>query len=174
MLPQRWSEVLARHAEQDQVARPKGDRDPWHRLVARFSGRPLDAALLADVNAAINRRIWVSDLLNHGVDDHWATPREFLAAGGDCEDFAIAKFLLLRDLGFSYVNQKVVICYDRSRGIAHAINTCKLYQNIYVLDNLSSRPIDGWACAHYTPVYAIDETRWVIFSAVNQSAAAAG
>lgn len=52
------------------------------------------------VNAFFNQMRFVSDRQQWGKDDYWATPVEFLAAGGgDCEDFSLAKYFTLRALG---------------------------------------------------------------------------
>lgn len=166
-LPSLWSGVLARHEAQNREAAGAGETDPWRQLVGRFRGRPLDFRLLADVNAAVNRMRWVYDTLNYGVPDRWATPREFLANGGDCEDFAIAKFLLLREIGFIHLNQRVVICRHNARREAHAVTTCKLLLNTYLLDNLDPEPVVGWPLPTYTPVYGVDERGWVVYAKRN-------
>ena len=61
-------------------------------------GRELEA--LTRVNAFFNQMLFVSDRQQWGKEDYWATPVEFLAAGGgDCEDFSLAKYFTLRELG---------------------------------------------------------------------------
>lgn len=71
----------------------------WQTLLAAERGAP-EARQLAVVNAFFNRLPNVDDATQWGADDYWATPLELLAAnGGDCEDFAIAKYFTLRDLG---------------------------------------------------------------------------
>ncbi|MBI5545211.1 MAG: transglutaminase-like cysteine peptidase [Deltaproteobacteria bacterium] len=56
---------------------------------------------LSRVNDFFNQRFrYVSDQEQFGAPDHWATPVEMMSRGaGDCEDFAIAKYLTLRALG---------------------------------------------------------------------------
>lgn len=56
---------------------------------------------VASVNEFINRRIaFADDLETTGVVDDWASPLESLGRGrGDCEDYAIAKYFLLRATG---------------------------------------------------------------------------
>lgn len=52
------------------------------------------------VNDFMNRSQFVSDLQLWGKEDYWATPIEFLSLdAGDCEDFSIAKYFTLRELG---------------------------------------------------------------------------
>src|SRR5262245_19626552 len=51
---------------------------------------------LARVNDYFNRARFLPDLQHWGADDYWATPAEFSAThGGDCEDYAIAKYYAL-------------------------------------------------------------------------------
>ena len=43
---------------------------------------------------------FIDDIIHWNKVDYWATPIEFLAShGGDCEDFAIAKYFTLIQLG---------------------------------------------------------------------------
>lgn len=54
------------------------------------------------VNRFFNQLRFVSDREHWGADDYWATPLEFLGTnGGDCEDFTIAKYFSLRELGIA-------------------------------------------------------------------------
>ncbi len=56
--------------------------------------------LLGSVNAFFNRTPSVTDLEHWKVEDYWASPAEFVASnGGDCEDFSIAKYFALKELG---------------------------------------------------------------------------
>ena len=56
-------------------------------------------------NSTLNQLEWVSDQDAWNVEDYWATPVELIAkAGGDCEDMAIAKFVMLRMMGVSARN----------------------------------------------------------------------
>jgi predicted transglutaminase-like cysteine proteinase len=44
----------------------------------------------------------VSDLAQYGVTELWASPLTTFAAGaGDCEDYAIAKYVALRQAGMA-------------------------------------------------------------------------
>lgn len=61
-----------------------------------------DREKLERVNRFFNQFQFVSDLSQWGRRDHWATPLELLESGlGDCEDFALAKYISLRCLGVS-------------------------------------------------------------------------
>ena len=57
---------------------------------------------LSHVNSFYNQILPVKDKTKYKVDDHWATPKEFLINGrGDCEDYAIAKYFTLLETGIS-------------------------------------------------------------------------
>jgi predicted transglutaminase-like cysteine proteinase len=57
---------------------------------------------LSHVNAFYNKILPVHDATKYKVDDHWATPKEFLIEGkGDCEDYAIAKYFTLIETGIA-------------------------------------------------------------------------
>lgn len=59
------------------------------------------------VNFFINRTLPELDNFSIGIDDYWMTPKEFLIKGrGDCEDYAIAKYFTLLELG---VKKKIYI-----------------------------------------------------------------
>lgn len=55
------------------------------------------------------------------VGQEWSTLSEFLARGGDCEDYATAKYQLFRLFGFSADELRVVVIYDRAEREHHAI-----------------------------------------------------
>lgn len=59
-------------------------------------------AQLEEANRGINTAIrYVSDLAQFGELDHWSSPlASFATARGDCEDYAIAKYIALRESGF--------------------------------------------------------------------------
>ncbi len=55
---------------------------------------------LVAVNDFFNKLIFIDDIELWGMEDYWATPLEFLGVkGGDCEDFSIAKYFTLVELG---------------------------------------------------------------------------
>jgi len=63
------------------------------------SGRALGGrARIGEINRAINLKLKpVSDLALYGVEDVWSPPlATFAISAGDCEDYAIAKFVALR------------------------------------------------------------------------------
>jgi predicted transglutaminase-like cysteine proteinase len=167
-LPQ-WQRVLAEIREEERIyeaCRRNADACPsaaladWQRLVGRQSGRPKLDQLQA-VNDFVNRWRYITDQQNYGRSDYWATPVEFFARAGDCEDYAIAKYVTLRQLGFAAEDLRLVVVQDATRDIAHAILAAHVDTVVYVLDNLSERILPQQRVGHYSPYYSLNETaRW--------------
>lgn len=73
--------------------------EAWQRLLEEAASLPEPDKLTA-VNRFFNRLVFVSDREHWRREDYWATPLEFLGTGGgDCEDFAVAKYFTLKALG---------------------------------------------------------------------------
>ena len=70
----------------------------WNALQREKRETP-EMEKLEAVNSFFNQLEFVDDLPHWGKVDYWATPQEMLASnGGDCEDFATAKYFTLRQL----------------------------------------------------------------------------
>jgi predicted transglutaminase-like cysteine proteinase len=78
-----------------------GRLSEWRAMIESARMRS-DQEKLDSVNRFFNRSLlFASDIDTWGAKDHWSTPMEFIERGrGDCEDFAIAKYVSLRMLGF--------------------------------------------------------------------------
>lgn len=129
------------------------------KLVAAAKRAPL-LERLRRVNRAVNRVAYIEDEANYGAADYWATPEEFLARGGDCEDYAIAKYMLLKHAGVPAGSMRVVVVQDLSLGTSHALLSIKLDGTDYILDNQSPSVLPATEVARYRPVYSINETGW--------------
>ncbi|WP_010628822.1 transglutaminase-like cysteine peptidase [Halomonas sp. KM-1] len=88
--------------------------EDWFALLDRLRSADLDTQL-REVNDFFNRRVrWVEDIYNWGAEDHWATPLETMGKGqGDCEDYSIAKYVTLKELGVS--GSRLRMIYVRAR-----------------------------------------------------------
>ncbi len=78
----------------------------WRRLMEETRALS-DQEKLNKVNTFFNRRmLFENDLVVWQQEDYWATPLEFMGRNtGDCEDFAIAKYITLQMLGIG--NERV-------------------------------------------------------------------
>ena len=112
---------------------------------------------LIQVNRYVNEIQYVQDVANWGESDHWAAPAEFFANGGDCEDYAIAKYFLLRELGVPPEQLKIVVLHDRRRRQTHAVLTVTQDHRTLVLDNLRDRIVPWRELDHYLPIYSLNE-----------------
>ncbi|CAM8619861.1 COG3672 Predicted transglutaminase-like cysteine proteinase [Comamonadaceae bacterium] len=88
--------------------------DAWRKLLPTLTDLG-DTERLKRVNSFVNQQVQFSeDTAVWGQTDYWATPVETLGRGaGDCEDFAIAKYFTLLQIGvapdklrFIYVRAK--------------------------------------------------------------------
>ena len=92
---------------------------------------------LDTVNRFLNGWRYREDAANYGRRDYWASPLEFFLRSGDCEDYAIAKYVTLRQLGFAAEQLRLVVVHDVVRDLAHAVLAVYLDDQVYILDNLT-------------------------------------
>ena len=117
-----------------------------------------DGAGLAALNAAVNQVPYRSDFLLWGQGDYWAKPTEFFDRGGDCEDYAIAKYVALRNAGVAAEELRLVVLYDRLRGQVHAGLTLKSGSDLLFLDSVTDE-VQPWPeVVGYQPIYSLNET----------------
>ncbi len=131
----------------------------WKSFLAEQKGRDRRAQVEA-VNAYMNRQPYLTDPRNYGINDYWATPGQFFSRDGDCEDYAIAKFLSLRALGFGNDMLRVVVLQDLNLRVGHAILVVYLDGEALVLDNQIRQVVAAGAIHHYKPIYSINEEHW--------------
>jgi predicted transglutaminase-like cysteine proteinase len=86
----------------------------WQTMMAAVRGTT-DTDRLKRVNDFFNRQIaFGEDSVIWNQPDFWATPLETLGRGaGDCEDFAIAKYYSLREVGVA--PEKLRLIYVRAK-----------------------------------------------------------
>ena len=80
-------------------------------------------ARIGVINRAINLAIEpMSDLAQWGVPDRWSPPLETFTTGrGDCEDYAIAKYVALTAAGVAAADVKLVIVRNTAANEDHAV-----------------------------------------------------
>ncbi len=91
------------------------DRDRQLRLVNRYINKR---------RYKVDRRQTSLSVVPGGeaeLKNHWSTLLEFLKRGGDCEDYAVAKYFLLRELGFAAEDMRVLVTYEKSARDYHAV-----------------------------------------------------
>jgi predicted transglutaminase-like cysteine proteinase len=158
----KWDGLIARHdvamgqAQKCTYQQSVGcAQQEWQGLVDDLKELP-PQEMVAAVNQAINRFDYAEDAVTYGHDDYWATPMEFFTkGGGDCEDFAIAKYALLRAMGISEDLMRIVIV-ETDTGTAHAVLVIDSEQGQIVLDNQSYRPAMASAISNYQPIFSVN------------------
>jgi predicted transglutaminase-like cysteine proteinase len=116
-------------------------------------------ARLGEINRAINLAIRpMSDLAQYGEIEVWSTPLVTFAHGaGDCEDYAIAKFVALRQAGISPDDLRIVIMRDTIHGEDHAVAAARLDGHWLTLDNRRMAMVEDAYIRHYRPLFVIDQ-----------------
>lgn len=131
----------------------------WQNLISN-NKRLTDPEKLEKVNDFFNQNIEFSDdLILWAEADYWATPIELLLKGaGDCEDFSIAKYFSLLELGMA--DNKLRITYVKALEFnqAHMVLTYfELPTSIpLVLDNLVTTIAPANERTDLEPVYSFN------------------
>jgi predicted transglutaminase-like cysteine proteinase len=130
----------------------------WQQLI-RENGALSEYEKLEKVNTFFNRLQFVDDIIHWKKKDYWATPVEFLATdGGDCEDFALAKYFTLKALGVE--ENKLNLTYVKAirYNQAHMVLTyyAKPDQIPLVLDNLIPEILPANQRKDLVPVYSFN------------------
>lgn len=134
-------------------------RQEWMGFLDSLKGKNVNSQLDA-VNRRMNEAEYILDIINWGVQDYWATPYQFFVKDGDCEDYAIAKYISLKMLGFSPDQMRIVVLQDTNLGVIHAILVVYTGDKTVVLDNQISQVVSADKIYHYSPIYSINESNW--------------
>ena len=148
----------------------------WRRLIAEARTLP-DPDKLTKVNAFFNRRItFESDSVVWQQEDYWATPLEFMGrAMGDCEDFAISKYITLQMMGIG--NEHLRLIYVRAKSGATA-SIAHMVLGFYpqptdeplILDNLISSVRPASQRSDLVPVFSFNSSGLWVAGATASSA----
>jgi predicted transglutaminase-like cysteine proteinase len=139
--------------------------DQWQAEIKKMKPLP-DEEKLRLTNAFFNSRVkWVSDKRIFQQEDYWATPLEVMGEGqGDCEDFAIAKYITLvlsgveiDKLRITYVKAKI----RRNGAVASQAHMVLAYyssptEEPVVLDNIIPEIYSASRRTDLTPVYGFN------------------
>lgn len=119
----------------------------------------------------------LSDEENYGMRDYWAKPSQFFQRGGDCEDFAIAKYAIFRAFGVPARDLRIDLVHafkydevDRF-GIVHkmyhAILQVKIDGVWYILDNLNDEVMEA-PNKDYEELYYLNEEGIITLEAASR------
>jgi predicted transglutaminase-like cysteine proteinase len=119
----------------------------WHNVLTVF-GSGSEQSKLKEINEYFNRKVrWDTDQNVWGQNDYWATPIEMLMKGiGDCEDYAIAKYFSLKNVGVPVSKLRITYVKAKIGGPSSNVTQAHMVLTYYsnpdaeplVLDNLIS------------------------------------
>jgi predicted transglutaminase-like cysteine proteinase len=158
----KWTAVMARF---DQEMKSEGSSpvvQDWKNHLQALKGKSVREQI-EGVNNFINGVRYIEDSENYHKSDYWATPIEFLSRGGDCEDFAIAKYASLRALGVSTDQMRIAIVQDKVKNIPHAILIVYSEGQSFVLDNQDKRVENSDNVNRYKPIFSINSSNWWLY-----------
>lgn len=161
----KWTGALSRYkSEQDSYNCPEGQKhcifEEWKDLMATLKQAD-KITQIYKVNSFINNIEYREDTNNvWQATDYWASPKQFFTNAGDCEDYAIAKYVTLKKLGFNDNQLRLVIVEDKELMEIHAVLAVHVDNAIYILDNQNNFIIRDKAIKRYTPIYSINATSW--------------
>jgi len=170
----KWRAVLARiDSEQETLAACRASPDACSPAARRLLqlvelGRRREGrARLGEINRAVNLSIRAtSDWSQYGVDDFWSPPLATLEKGaGDCEDYAILKYLALREAGISPDDLRLLIVSHPRRRTMHAVLAVRWDEEWLLLDNLTMVMVNSLEATQYLPLIALDYQATTTFAA---------
>ena len=151
----KWNAVLDRMKEQKPI-----ETTPYNDFIISLNNIS-SAEKIKKVNDYFNSFQYVEDRDNWGVEDYWETPFELIAKGGDCEDYAIAKYMALRDSGIPIKNLKLTVVNDMNNGgVIHMVLIVSNDGRRYLLDNQIKQIVDISKVSRYRIIYTINEQVW--------------
>lgn len=141
-----------------------------YNLEARQRGKALNKLLeqledkdvkhqLTEVNRFFNQFAYKDDMKLWGQEDYWATPEEFIGVnGGDCEDYVVAKYFVLRSLGVAdehlYLTYVKALKENRAHMVLSYLETPK--STPLILDNYNPEILLADKRRDLLPVYSFN------------------
>ncbi|MCF7494364.1 transglutaminase-like cysteine peptidase [Vibrio sp. L5-1] len=140
----------------------------WRSNMTSYEGLS-ETEKLDSVNRFFNQMYFVDDNILWGKNDYWATPLEFLGSNaGDCEDFTIAKYFSLLELGVP--DKKLRLVYVKALELNQFHMVLAYYSTPsaepLILDNLNPEIKRGSKRGDLRPIYSFNgKNLWLIKSA---------
>jgi predicted transglutaminase-like cysteine proteinase len=124
--------------------------------------RKFNVADLVGLNDDINYYPYMDDYDNWFMADFWEDIRK--RGRGDCEDYAIAKFKILLEMGWPKEKMHFATCFTKKdRSVSHAVLIVETDQGAYVLDMGNTKPIPFNEYPHEWHKFQINGKTWATF-----------
>jgi predicted transglutaminase-like cysteine proteinase len=131
----------------------------WQSLIDKLRGLDLRQQLEI-ANRAMNGHPYVPTAVNWHRSMYWETAFEFLRYGGQCQDYAIAKYMLLRQAGVSADQMRIVVLRATTLGEDHAVLVVNVDGETLMLDDERTGVMPASSAMSYRPYYSINELGW--------------
>jgi predicted transglutaminase-like cysteine proteinase len=130
--------------------------DRFEAIVSALRGSA-EERRIETVNRLVNQAVaYASDISQHGTLDTWSSPLETLGSGrGDCEDYAIAKYVALREAGTAEADLRILLGRDRIARQDHAVVAVRRGETWIILDNRWTAIHTDGETASFTPLFAL-------------------
>ncbi|MCV6589565.1 MAG: transglutaminase-like cysteine peptidase [Marinobacterium sp.] len=149
----RWGERAAQRA-----------RD-WQALINDYRDAS-PAAQMKAVNDFFNQLLFTDDTVIWRQEDYWATPVEFIGEGaGDCEDFTIAKYYTLVEMGFAAKKLRLMYVKSKTLNQHHMVLTYYKRRGAQplVMDNIDPAIKPARKRRDLLPVYSFNaDNLWLV------------
>jgi predicted transglutaminase-like cysteine proteinase len=168
---QNWRQMLTRWADGKDCDSDTCSSGGWPATVAQVKAAGALVAQARLANSLINnpsQHPYKEDITNWNVTEYWETPYEFLKKSGDAEDFAIAKYFLLKAAGVPVDDMQIIMVRIKSLGgIGHAILALRSDStHILILDNRVAAMVDAnFVKNEFKPVLGVNEASWCAYIA---------
>jgi len=118
-------------------------------------------ARLERANRLVNSALTFSpDLSRTALEDAWITPEQLMSASeGDCEDFALAKYWLLRAAGAPAEDLYIMVVRDLAAGAPHAFLAARRPDGFRILDSRTPELLTPDALSDIVPVITVSSAR---------------
>lgn len=127
-------------------------------LIAKLEKKEVSYQL-TEVNRFFNQFNYKDDMKMWGKEDYWATPEEFIGVNaGDCEDYVVAKYFVLRSLGVSDKHLYLTYVKALKENRAHMVLSYFKSPNStpLILDNYNPRILPADQRRDLLPVYSFN------------------
>ncbi|WP_232513399.1 transglutaminase-like cysteine peptidase [Zobellella denitrificans] len=137
----------------------------WEQMLREIETLP-EQEKIVRVNSFFHRHLsYQTDIRLWGEEDYWATPLESLGRGqGDCEDYAIAKYVSLRKAGIGDERLRLIYVRARIGGARSTMTQAHMVLGYYptptadplLLDSLIPNILPGSQRTDLTPVFSFN------------------
>ncbi len=174
---QPWSENVFTHIKKEYGPQAEKRMRYLHNIILKNQDKTVQEKLRI-TNDTMHHLPWIADKTHWEKADYWATPMETISTfGGDCEDIAIAKFVMLRHLGIPAAHLRLAYVKIKKTGENHMVLAYvdridlpreQRGEGTWILDNIDQKIKKAADRTDLIAIYATDgEGNVVVFKEEN-------